>query len=184
MHTIHLICTWQRENEKKQRLSLVFTMAEYCVVKWWDGNILRTPRIIMSLTRAERINVDQWWPALPGGAAVVFRRSGGEGDPCGEIPALLVLILTLLGGDGSELGSSPPAPPAQNQHCSLSLLLRRRLTVWWRCSPGCARAPSPPSCRSDTPCGNSSWSCPRGKRRGRGWWRSCCTAGSRRGGWR
>ena len=120
MHTIHLICTWQRENEKKQRLSLVFTMAEYCVVKWWDGNILRTPRIIMSLTRAERINVDQWWPALPGGAAVVFRRSGGEGDPCGEIPALLVLILTLLGGDGSELGSSPPAPPAQNQHCSLS----------------------------------------------------------------
>ena len=39
--------------------------------------------MIMSLTRAERINVsDGRWPALPGGAAVVFGRSGGEGDPC------------------------------------------------------------------------------------------------------
>ena len=47
--------------------------------------------------------------ALPGGGAVVFRRSGGEGDPCGEISALLVLVLALLGGHSRELGT-PSAP--------------------------------------------------------------------------
>ena len=51
---------------------------------------------------------------LPGGAAVVFRGSGGEGDPGGEISSLLVLILALLGRNGSELGTSL-APPAHNQ---------------------------------------------------------------------
>ena len=56
---------------------------------------------------------------LPGGGAVVFRGSGGEGDSCGQISSLLVLVLTLLGRDCGELRTSP-APPQQ-----------RRLSVQW-----------------------------------------------------
>ena len=67
-------------------------------------------RNIMNTTRAWSIMYIE--RALPGGGAVVFRGSGGEGDSCREISSLLVLVLALLGWHSRELGTSP-APPQQ-----------------------------------------------------------------------
>ena len=82
------------------------------------------------------------------------------------------------------LGPSCSACNTTHGHRHNIMVASWPLTWWWLSSPGCAPGPRwHLSCHSDTPCGNSSWSCPTEKRRGPGWWRSWSTGDNQREGW-